>query len=148
MIKTKIELGRELGRSMAELRSCFRQYIQVKLKEYSIDMTFEMLEVMSFLWVKDGINQQELADKTLRDKSAMTYLIDNLVKRNVVKRVEDENDRRNKLIYLTSEGKELQISLRPWVSDVFEQATVELTVDDVKCGISVLNKMIDNLKNN
>lgn len=148
MTKTKIELTRELGRSMAELRSCFRQYIQVKLKEHNIDMTFEMLEVMSFLWAKDGINQQELADKTLRDKSAMTYLIDNLVKRSVVIRVEDDNDRRNKLIYLTSEGKELQLSLRPWVSDVFDSAAAELNAEHIESGICLLNKMVENLRKN
>lgn len=147
MTKTKIELTRELGRSMAELRSCFRQCIQVKLKEHNVDMTFEMLEVMSFLWGKDGINQQELADKTLRDKSAMTYLIDNLVKRNLVRRVEDENDRRSKLIHLTAEGKDLQMELRPWVSDMFENATAELTLEDVTGGIRLLNKMVENLKN-
>lgn len=148
MTKTKIELTRELGRSMAELRSCFRQYVQVKLKEFNIDMTFEMLEVMSFLWTRDGINQQELADKTLRDKSAMTYLIDNLVKRNVVNRVEDENDRRNKLIYLTAEGKELQVSLLPWISDVFDSAAAELSAEHIENGICLLNKMIENLRKN
>lgn len=131
---------------MAELRNQFRQYIQVKIKAHGINITFEMLEIMSFLWKQDGTNQQELADKTFRDKSGMTYLIDNLVKRKMVKRVEDENDRRNKLIYLTEEGKALQATLHPWVAEVYETATTDLTVAALQDGLSLYNKMIDNLK--
>src|ERR1700754_369495 len=100
------ELAVELGRTMHELRTDTRQRIQIKIKEHGINITFEMIEVMGCLWKKDGINQQEIADLTLRDKSSMTYLLDNLVKRKLVRREEDEDDRRNKLIYLTREGKE------------------------------------------
>lgn len=146
MIKSKIEIAKELGRSMAELRIQFRQHIQIKLKEYQIDMTYEMLEVMSFLWQKNGVNQQEIADRTLRDKSAMTYLIDNLVKRNMVTRVADEGDRRNKLIFLTPEGVDLRVAINPWVSDAFEVAATDLSLDQVQQGLFVLNKMIENLK--
>lgn len=147
MTKTKAEVARELGRSMAELRTHLRQYIQVKIKENSINITFEMLEVMLFLWKRDGVNQQEIADKTLRDKSSMTYLIDNLTKRDMVTRVEDENDRRNKLVYLTAEGKGLQEQLNPWIAEVYEMATANLSITDLKMSTALLDKMICNLKN-
>ena len=146
MVKSKIELAIDLGRSMAELRNGLRQYIQVKLKAHGINMTFEMLEVMSVLWKNDGINQQEVADQTLKDKSSMTYLIDNLVKRKLVQRVEDDNDRRNKLIYLTEEAKVLQKEICPWVSEVYGIATVDLNAADLQDSLSVFNKMIENLK--
>jgi len=144
--KTKSELALELGRSMSELRNDVRQHIQVKIKEQGINITFEMLEVMGCLWKKDGINQQEIADLTLRDKSSMTYLLDNLVKRGMVKRVEDEDDRRNKLIYLTSEGTALKEQLYPWVAEVYEMATKEVDIEDLRTGVILLNKMTDNLK--
>src|ERR1700753_2815729 len=112
-IKTRAEIALELGRTMAELRILLRQRIQLKLKEHGISLTYEMLEVMSCLWRKDGIIQQEIADYTLRDKSSMTYLLDNLSKRGLVERVEDGNDRRNKLIYLTAEGRGLKEQLYP-----------------------------------
>ena len=147
MNKTKTELAREFGRSMAELRAYIRQFIQVKIKEHGVSLTFEMLEVMGCLWKKDGINQQEIADLTLRDKSSMTYLLDNLVKRKMVKRVEDENDRRNKLIYLTKEGNDLKEQLHPWVTEVYELASDEVAVNRLQNSILVLNKMIYNLKN-
>jgi DNA-binding MarR family transcriptional regulator len=142
----KAELAVELGRSMSELRNFVRQYIQVKIKENGCNITFEMLEVMGCLWKKDGVNQQEIADLTLRDKSSMTYLLDNLVKRKLVKRVEDENDRRNKLIYLTNEGIKLKETLNPWVAEVYGMASEELAVEDLQNSLALINKMITKLK--
>ncbi len=144
--RTKVELAVELGRSMTELRHYVRQYIQVKIKDHGINITFEMLEVMGCLWKKDGINQQDIADQTLRDKSSMTYLIDNLVKRHLVKRVEDENDRRNKLIYLTAEGIRLREQLHPWVAEVYAMASEGIAIADVQHGLALLSQMICKLK--
>jgi DNA-binding MarR family transcriptional regulator len=140
------ELAVELGRSMSELRNFVRQYIQVKIKENGCNITFEMLEVMGCLWKKDGVNQQEIADLTLRDKSSMTYLLDNLVKRKLVKRVEDENDRRNKLIYLTNEGIKLKETLNPWVAEVYGMASEGLAAEDLQNGLALINRMIVKLK--
>jgi DNA-binding MarR family transcriptional regulator len=136
----------ELGRAMSELKNHLRKYIQVKIKERGINMTFEMLEVMGCLWKKDGINQQEIADLTLRDKSSMTYLLDNLVKRKMVKRVEDENDRRNKLIYLTQEGNDLKEHLNPWVAEVYEIAAKDISANELQQSLALVNKMIGNVK--
>src|ERR1700730_4981659 len=133
--RTRTELAVELGRSMSELRTYIRQQIQIKIKEHSINITFEMIEVMGCLWKKDGVNQQDIADQTLRDKSSMTYLLDNLVKRKMVKRVEDENDRRNKLIFLTKEGIALKDQLYPWVNDAYEMASNGLDINELKNSI-------------
>ncbi|HEY2582188.1 MAG TPA: MarR family transcriptional regulator [Mucilaginibacter sp.] len=144
--KTEAELALELGRSLSELRNYTRQFIQVKIRENGVNITFEMLEVMGCLWKKDGINQQEIADLTLRDKSSMTYLLDNLVKRRMVKRVEDENDRRNKLVYLTKEGNDLKDQVQPWVAEVYDKASGDVGAEDLQNSIILVNKMIGNLK--
>lgn len=146
MSKTKAELALDMGRTMNELRTGLREFIQTKIKEHGINITFEMLEVMGCLWKKDGINQQEIADFTLRDKSSMTYLLDNLVKRKMVKRVEDENDRRNKLIFLTPDGVDLKEQLYPWALEVYDMASTGLEITELQQGMALLNKMIVNLK--
>lgn len=130
---------------MAELRNILRQHIQVRLKENDINLTFEMLEVLSALWKKDGVNQQELADLTMRDKSSMTYLIDNLVKRGMVKRVEDDNDRRNKLIHMTDECMALKERLYPWVAEVYNKATHDIAAERLQSGVDLINQMVTNL---
>lgn len=144
--KTITELALELGRAMTEMKNYMRQFIQAKIKESGINLTFEMLEIMACLWNKDGINQQELADITIKDKSSMTYLVDNLVKRNMVTRMPDENDRRNNLILLTKEGKLLQKKLYPWLMEMYEKATVDVNISDIQSSLSLIRKMIGNMK--
>jgi len=144
--QTITELALAFGRSMSEMRNAIRQHIQVKLKEHNIDITFELLEVMALLWRKDGINQQELADIAIKDKSSMTYLIDNLVKRNLVKRVEDEIDRRSKRIFLTQDGKLLQKKIHPWIIKTYENATAEVDASEIEKALNLVKKMNKHLK--
>ena len=131
---------------MTELRVLLRQQIQEKIKENGINLTFEMLEVLSCLWRRDGIIQQEIADYTLRDKSSLTYLLDNLVKRKLVSRVEDGNDRRNKLIFLTQEGLALKDQLYPWAMEVYQAASEKLDETALETAVAVLNQMTVALK--
>ena len=144
--KPKAELALELGRAMTELRVLLRQRIQARLKENGINLTFETLEVMICLWRKDGIIQQEIADYTLRDKSSMTYLLDNLEKRGLVTRMEDESDRRNKLIYLTNEGRELRNQLHPWAIEVYDLASQGIDETALEQGLALLKQMTARMK--
>jgi len=142
---SKSELALSFGRGMSELRMQFRKHMQGKIRSLDLHLTFEMLEVMICLWRQDGVNQQEIADITLRDKSAMTYLIDNLTKRKMIMRKEDEKDRRNKLVFLTPEGRQLQQTLQPWVAEMYEKATENLDAEALSRGRDLVESMIRNL---
>jgi len=64
------ELALELGRAVIEMRSKTRQYIQAKIKEHRLNITYEMLEVLICLWEKDGRNQQKLQTKLSKKRQA------------------------------------------------------------------------------
>ena len=142
---SKSDLSLSFGRSINELRMAFRKHMQGKIRSLDLHLTFEMLEVMLCLWRQDGVNQQVIADITLRDKSAMTYLVDNLMKRKMIRREEDAKDRRNKLIFLTPEGRQLQETLHPWVSEMYERATANMDADTLIAGKDIIENMIKNL---
>jgi DNA-binding MarR family transcriptional regulator len=142
---SKSDLSLSFGRSINELRMAFRKHMQGKIRSLDLHLTFEMLEVMLCLWRQDGVNQQVIADITLRDKSAMTYLVDNLMKRKMIRREEDARDRRNKLIFLTPEGRQLQETLQPWVSEMYERATANMDADTLIAGKDIIENMIKNL---
>jgi DNA-binding MarR family transcriptional regulator len=146
ILKRKTEIALELGRAMTDLKNHLRRNIQLRIREQGIDLTFEMLEILSCLWKKDGVNQQELADLTLRDKSGITYLIDNLVKRQIVTRVEDEKDRRNRLVYLTEKGLVLKEQLKSWGADLYDSAIPDIDPQQLQDSLDLVNKMIANVK--
>lgn len=137
----KSELVAELCQSIFELRYKLRRIFQLKLKEAGISISFEALEIIKLLLNHEGLNQQELADLLFKDKSSMTYLIDNMVKAGLVTRKEDEADRRNKLIMLTAKAHQLKEQLSPMARDCYLTLAEDIADQDIKAGIVMLSKM-------
>lgn len=144
----KSQTAREFAHLTFELRDLLRQFLQKKFRENNIDLTYEMQQIMACLWKTDGVRQQDLADKTLKDKASLTCLIDNLSKRNLVDRYEDPNDRRSKLIFLTAEGKELGKKIEPWVAELFSIVTKNVKTVSIKQSMDMVQQMIENVKTN
>ncbi len=142
----KAETTRHFTHLALELRDNIRGFMQQKFRENQIDLTYEMHQIMACLWRKDGLKQQELADLTLKDKASMTFLIDNLTKRGLVRRADDPADRRSKLIYLTQKGKQLGKKVEPWVIELFTKASAGLKINEIRECINAVEKMRDNIK--
>jgi len=142
----KTSVAREFAHTTFELRDFLRQFFQKKFKEQNIDLTYEMHQVMACLWKNDGLRQQDLADKTLKDKASLTCLIDNLTKRNLVQRFEDANDRRSKLIFLTDEGRELGMKVEPWATELFTIVSKNIDSALLNQSILMVKQMIENVK--
>ena len=141
----KQQLIRELSECMIRSTMGFRVFIRQKLKEHNVDLTFEMLQVLKVLFDKDGTNQQEIADNVMKDKASLTYLIDNLTRRGLVQREEDANDRRNKIVRLTAEGKALRRLIVGWVAEMHEAAARDITAEVLRDGIILFKKLQQNL---
>ncbi|MFP3591096.1 MarR family winged helix-turn-helix transcriptional regulator [Chryseobacterium sp. SIMBA_038] len=140
------ELALELGLAMGEMKNRLRQKIQAKINEYDPDLSFELIEIMGLLSRNDGINQQEIGIKVSKDKSSITYLINSLVKREFVQRIENKNDRRNKQIYLTDKGKQIVETVYPWALELYEKAAGDFSENEIKNALLLVKKMTTNLE--
>ncbi|GAA4155189.1 hypothetical protein GCM10022217_13120 [Chryseobacterium ginsenosidimutans] len=140
------ELALELGLAMGEMKNRLRQKIQAKINEYDPDLSFELIEILGLLSRNDGINQQEIGNKVSKDKSSITYLINSLVKRELVQRVENENDRRNKQIFLTDKGKKIVETVYPWALELYKKAAGDLNQNEIKNALLLVRKMTTNLE--
>jgi len=140
------ELALALGLAMGEMKNRLRQKIQAKINEYDPDLSFELIEIMGLLFRNDGINQQEIGNKVSKDKSSITYLINSLVKRGFVQRIENKNDRRNKQIYLTDKGKQIVETVYPWALELYKKAVGEFNENEIKNALLLVKKMITNLE--
>ncbi|MDQ1803176.1 MarR family transcriptional regulator [Chryseobacterium sp. CKR4-1] len=140
------ELALELGLAMSEMKSRLRQKIQTRINEYDPDLSFELIEILGVLSRNDGINQQEISNKISKDKSSVTYLINNLVKRELVERIEYSNDRRNKQIFLTAKGKEIVEIVYPLALELYEKAAGNLGIEKIQDALFLVKKMTTNLE--
>lgn len=121
------------------IQSTYRQAIYKEIREHGVDMSFEMLHILRRLYTQDRINQQELADLIYKDKSNLSYLLNNMEKRNLILRIEDASDKRNKLVVLTDEGRSKSELIQKVVDTVY--ARIEKNID-----VSKMKRCTDYLK--
>lgn len=115
-------------------------------KQYGVDVTPEQWTVLQCLWAKDGQTQQELCNKTFRDKPSMTRLIDTMEKANIVVRIQDTNDRRNNLVYLTHAAREMQDKCWFVANKTLKEALRGLSVEELRTAQEVLRRVFSNTK--
>lgn len=132
------DMARDVMHAILRLQTTFRQSVQRSMRDRGVDLTFEMLQILSHLWRKDGMNQQELGTLTFKDKASLTSLLNNLETRGIIIRVEDERDRRSKKIMLTELGVEYGGRVRPLLSDIY--ASAERSVE-----VRMLTTMVEHL---
>ncbi len=77
------------------------------------ELTISQFGALEALYHLGPLHQNELAAKILKSSGNMTLVIDNLVKRKLVRRQRDERDRRYVTIYLTPAGRSLIDAIFP-----------------------------------
>ena len=102
-------IGFLINRTAWRLRMHFQHF----MKDNGCDITPEQGFILDRLWQKEGVYQTQLANATYKDKANVTRLVDALVKKGLVIRQMDAEDRRRFRIYLTDEGKALKATLLP-----------------------------------
>ena len=106
----------------------------IDFKEEGIDISPEQLTVLSLLWKKDRVTQQELCNITFKDKPNMTRLIDSLEDKGLAKRTVDENDKRSNLIVLTAEGKAIEEKAFLVANATMRKALVNVSSQELAIG--------------
>jgi DNA-binding MarR family transcriptional regulator len=109
------------------------------------DVKSEQVRILSCLRHQDGQRQQDLANLVHKDKTSITRIIDSMEKRDLVVRIHDRLDRRQKLIYLTNKGKRLQEELRVIVQETALEAQQGVALEHLEICRDALTKIYSNL---
>lgn len=134
-------LGLMLGVSYHTLHS----FMSKKLACHQLPVTAEQGKLIMFISRNEGINQQEIATILMKEKPAITRLLDVLEEKNFVLRVPDKTDRRNKLVYLTNAGKVFSEELKPLVMEAMNEAKSVFTEEEFLELKRLLHKLKDGL---
>lgn len=118
---TNGDAAKELMHTLLKVQTTFRQTIQKSLKANKIDLTFEMLQILTLLWHQDGTNQQDLGVRTFKDKASLTSILNNLETKGLILRSEDIVDRRSKKIHLTAQGRLVGNQVKPVIDNIYRE---------------------------
>ncbi len=119
--------------------------LQKNFRLAGLEITIEQWSVLYHLWKQDGLSQQELCNRTFRDKPSITRLIDNLEKQKLVKRMPSKEDRRINLVCLTESAKLLQDKTIELANQTMDEALVGVNKNEIEIVKLVFQKVYDNL---
>jgi len=119
--------------------------LQKNFRLAGLEITIEQWSILYHLWKQDALSQQELCNRTFRDKPSITRLIDNLEKQKLVKRMPSKEDRRINLVCLTEPAKLLQDKTIELANQTMDEALVGVNKNEIEIVKLVFQKVYDNL---
>ncbi|GCL71130.1 MarR family transcriptional regulator [Paenibacillus naphthalenovorans] len=119
-------------------------YIKSKLAPFQLAP--EQNLIMMLLWEKDGLNQNEIAEKLKKDKTNIARMVYNLEQKGFIHRVVGEHDRRSLRVFLTDEGKKLGEQVIPIAEEFNRLVCKGITEEELTELRRILTKMSSNME--
>jgi DNA-binding MarR family transcriptional regulator len=139
------QIDNSIGYLVGRTSRAIMKRLSKKFISAGYDITYEQWSVLVHLFNQDGLSQQELALMAVKDKASITRLVNALEKKNVVLRINDQLDKRSRLIYLTNKAKEFKKDLVGVVDDMTREAQEGISETEMDACKATLNKIFKNM---
>ena len=110
------------------------------------DVTPEQWSVLARLREREGANQTQLGEKTLKDRHNITRILNLLEKRGYIERRTDETDKRVCHIFLTKAGRAVLEKLTPIVLNHRRLSFKGLGTEDRQAMRNLLERIVKNIE--
>ncbi len=137
-------IDQSIGYLVGRLSRAIIKRLSKKFQDAGIDVSYEQWSILVHLYRQDGQTQQSLARTVVKDKAAITRLLNGLEKKNIVLRIPDRNDKRSNLVYLTNKAKELKPHLVGFVEEMLDEAGQGIDPDEMTRCRATINSIFAN----
>ena len=130
----------DFGFRVARIARRLRQAVDAELRTFGLtEATWRPLAYVGRLG--GGVRQKELATALSIEGPTLVRLLDNLERRGLIERREDETDRRARGIYLTRAGRELAVRVAKVGTEVQTRALAKVAAVDLETCQRVLDQI-------
>ncbi|GAA3099528.1 MarR family transcriptional regulator [Pseudonocardia yunnanensis] len=136
-----MEQRHDLGAAFARLTRMMIEAETPVLRAHDVEMWD--YAVLSALEEGAVPTQSELAAAVGRDKTRLIPILDRLEARGLLRRTPDPADRRNRVVALTEEGRELVRSCRAGIRGVEAEVLAVIDPDERAVFVAVLDRLTD-----
>jgi DNA-binding MarR family transcriptional regulator len=140
------DIDTTLGYVVNRTAVLLRQELQRRFRLSNQQLAAEEWALMGQLWKADGLPRQALADRTIKDQTTVTRLLDTLVRKGLVRRAQDPADRRVVQIWLTERGRLLEAQLAPLALALMADAARDIPAEDLATTLRTLARIQENLR--
>nr|WP_156969534.1 MarR family transcriptional regulator [Jeotgalibacillus campisalis] len=119
-------------------------FIKSKLEPYNLAP--EQNLIMMLLWEKDGLTQNQLGKFLHKDKTNITRMASSLEKKELIKRIQCQEDKRATKIFLTPKGRDLGNEVIPVAEQFNGVVCKDLTTRELTELDRLLSKISQNVQ--
>lgn len=123
-----------------------KRRLSVAIKKAGYDITIEQWTILNVLWKNEGLIQTEIAQKTFKDKTNLTRILDKMERDNLIVRNKNPKNRREYKITLTENGANIFSQLIPIAQNNNEILLQTLSSEERSLVVNAVKKIIDNLE--
>ena len=106
----------------------------------------EQGKILFVLWQKDKITQKELATEIGLAKNTITVMLEKMEKKDLIRRITDENDKRKSLVILTDYAKSLKKSFDEISDEMLKKVYKGFSEEEIDKYEEYLHRIIKNLE--
>lgn len=133
-----------LIRSTSLLRKNYANFVNKSLS--NSDITLSEFAYLKEVVNCDGIAQDELIRNLSIDKAAATRMAQSLEKKEIIKRVRNENNKRFFNVFLTDKGHEYADFIKQTLNDFYKVLNNEVSSSDMKTFMTIFKKINSNFE--
>ncbi len=128
---TKNRKEKSLGYAIGRTNWYLKTLLNKLLKEKGFNITNEQWIVLKVISTNPAVSQTEIAEKSQKDKTNITRILDLLEKSAFIERRRDDRDRRMNRIYITGQGKKILKAVNPVTQRINDICTQSLNKEEV-----------------
>lgn len=136
-----------LGYLISKANGLMRINFTRRLNEEGLNATAEQWGILNIINAFPGLTQSEIAEKSLKDKTNVTRMLDVLEKNGNIERQADKKDRRAYRIFITSKGDELLQKMIPLAIESNEMAATGIEKEQLDQFKENLKTLLNNFLN-
>ncbi|MFU9135602.1 MarR family winged helix-turn-helix transcriptional regulator [Erwinia tasmaniensis] len=119
----------------------WRQAIDRRMKDSGLSMS-SWLAVAAIAGEEAPMSQKELAHRLGLEDASVVPLIDRLVRQQLVERIQPEEDRRKRLLHLTSRGAKLYEKLKIEADNLRSELLMDINPQELAITEHVLQRLL------
>jgi DNA-binding MarR family transcriptional regulator len=139
-----VEFQQSVGYVISNTGRKLNHRLQQLFQEH--DVTPEQWSLLMCLDEHDGISHKDIAQRTDKDPANITRLVDQLERKELVRRVANPGDRRSQLLYLTENGRTNAHMLAPIEADFVMQMLTNISEEEIQAFMSFMAKIKKNVE--
>lgn len=144
---TEFNLENTLGYLINRCALMLKNELTHRFHQAGHDITPEEWAILNRLWEQNGMSQNELAERTIKDKTTITRFLNQMENKGLIVRHSSQTDGRSKNVNLTSKGQLLKPILINIAKSLLSEVGTDFSDNDIQITFSTLRKMENNLVN-